>query len=311
MPATLDGKLVIGVTTRALFDLEFENSIFERNLQEYISYQMEHEDEPLKPGPGFSLVRKLLDINRKLGRDLFEVVILSRNSPETGLRSFNTIDHYGLPITRAAFTSGQPLATYLKAFKINLFLSRDPHDVQAAVDQGIAGALLFPSGSEVVDDDGPLRWAFDGDAVVFSGEAEEIFKTKGLEAFIAHERDNARRPLPEGPFGPLLKALSQLSDQFPGDSSPIRIGLFTARDKPAHKRVLLTLRTWGVHIHEVFFLGGLAKGEFLQAFHPHMFFDDQRAHIESAAQFVPAGQVPYPTGTPLNRLQKPETKPEA
>ena len=297
MPVDLSQYLVIGISSRALFDLSEENRIYaEQGLKAYEDYQLEHENDTLKPGAGFPLVKAFLKLNQTLpGNRSTEVVIMSRNSAETSLRIFNSIEHYGLDISRAALTGGESLSAYLRAYKIDLFLSLYEEDVQAAVNSNIAGALLYekPSHPEQAEID-QIRIAFDGDAVLFSDESERIYKEKGLAAFEAHERENKQKPLPEGPFANLLKALSYIQSQHPDKPSPIRTALVTARASPAHERVIKTLRAWDVDLDETFFLGGMPKGEVLKAFKPHIFFDDQIVHCDSAEEHgVVAGRVPW------------------
>ena len=299
MPVDLSNTLVIGISSRSLFDLEDENRIFEEEgLEAYRAYQIAHEDEPPVPGTAFHLVEGLLRLNGAVeGQDspLVEVVILSRNDAGIGLRVFNAIREHSLDdkVTRAAFTSGASLANYLEAFSVDLFLSKSAGDVQDAVNAGFAAALIQEPPEGFEPDRDVIRLAFDGDAVVFSDEAERIYQEKGLEAFVNHEREQAQRALPEGPFGKLLKTLSALQRRFPPENRPVRIALVTARSAPAHERVIRTLRAWDVDIDEAFFLGGLPKEPVLKAFRAHIFFDDQATHIEPAARSVPSGQVPY------------------
>jgi 5'-nucleotidase len=295
MPVQLKDTLVVGISSRALFDLREEDEVFrDQGLEAYRAYQLEHENRLLKPGTGFRLVRAILGLNAGHDSRRAEVVIMSRNSTETSLRIFNSIEHYGLDIERAALSGGAPLAAYLQAFEVDLFLSQYEDDVQAALSSGIGAAILYDqtsAGEGAVDQ---IRIAFDGDATIFSDESERIFQEQGLEAFVRHEADNARRPLPEGPFAGFLKKLSTLQAGAPADQAPIRTALVTARGRPAHERVIRTLLQWGVVIDEAFFLGGLDKTGFLEAFRPHIFFDDQPAHCERAAPTVPTGRVPFP-----------------
>ncbi len=300
MPYDLSNYLVIGVSSRALFDLNRENEIFEQQgLEAYCQYQLEHENDVLKPGTGFALIDAILRINQiEPGVRRTEVVIVSRNSADTSLRISNSIDHYRLDITRAAFTGGEPVAKYLNAFDVDLFLSATEEDVQAAVESGVAAGLIYDGPRRASAD--PLeqiRIAFDGDAVLFSKESEMIYQKQGLEAFIAHEKQNAQQPLPEGPFAKLLKTLSYLQFDLKRkaglDKPPIRTALVTARNSPAHERVIRTLRTWNVRIDETFFLGGVPKHKILESFSPHIFFDDQHLHCEGAAPVVPTARVPY------------------
>jgi len=305
-----DRKMVIGVSSRALFDLRAENEIFERQgLEAYCNYQVEHEQEILKPGPGFRLVKALLKLNEYSREgNLVEVIIMSRNSPDTSLRVFNAIAHYGLDITRAVLVSGAALAPYLEAFHTDLFLSAYEDDVQCAIDSGIAAGIIctehraqvipmptvsFPDESYGEDEECRIRIAFDGDAVLFANEAELIFREKGLNAFEENEKIHAREPLAEGPFANFLKKLSDLQRELGTEDCPIRTALVTSRSAPAHERVIRTMRAWNVRVDEAFFLGGLEKRDVLKAFGAQIFFDDQSVHTLNAAQSVPAARVPY------------------
>lgn len=317
MAYVMNKKMVIGVSSRALFDLTVENEIFEKEgLEAYCHYQVEHEQEVLKPGPGFQLIRSLLQLNECVGGgDLIEVIIMSHNSPDTSLRVFNTIAYYGLPITRSVLVSGASLAPYLAAFGTDLFLSACEEDVQSAVDSGIAAGIICTEGvrggrgqeKQAVRRDsriipmpfaspsapGQIRIAFDGDAVLFTDESEAIFQEKGLNAFEENEKAHASEPLAEGPFANFLKKLSDLQRELGTENCPIRTALVTSRSAPAHERVIRTMRAWNVRVDEAFFLGGLDKREFLKAFGAQIFFDDQSTHTQSAAQAVPAARVPY------------------
>ena len=296
MAVTLEDKLVIGVSSRALFDLEEENRIFEeQGLEAYSKYQTEHENDILKPGTAFPLVKALQRLNAD-GRYLTEIIIMSKNSSDTSLRIFNSIEHYGLDISRAALVGGASIAPYLGAFKTDLFLSANESDVQEAINANIASGIICDHSNLPInpDDEIPqIRIAFDGDAVIFSDESEKIFQAEGLEAFALHEQENANNPLPEGPFAKLLKTLSLIQQQFPKDKMPIRTALVTARNAPAHERVIRTLRAWNVRIDEVFFLGGVKKSEVLKAFNANIFFDDQAVHTDPASKLVPSARVPY------------------
>lgn len=298
MPFDLSDKLVIGISSRALFDLEAENTLYENEgLNAYSAFQRSHEDQPLKQGTAFPLVEALLRLNTLLpSRQLVEVVLMSRNTPDTGMRVFNSIEHYALPITRAAFSGGQPIASYLQSFKVDLFLSKSTDDVQAAVDAGLAAATLYAPPEVHAAPHEQIRIAFDGDAVLFSPESERIFKEQGLDAFQAHEEAHRFESMQEGPFTKLLVLLAKLQQQFPAQKCPVRIAIVTARASPAHARVVHTLRTWGVSVDEAFFLGGVAKDEVLAAFGAHIFFDDQDIHLTSASRVVPSGRVPYRGG---------------
>ncbi len=292
MSGRYDKKLVIAISSRALFDMTDSHKVFEeKGLAAYSKYQIERESEVLEPGDAFPLVQKLLRLNERLGEPLVEIVLLSRNSADTGLRIFNSIQDYGLNITRAAFSSGESPYRYIEAFGCDLFLSLDAVDVQRALEQGIAAATLLPS--QGGNEEEQLRFAFDGDAVLFSDEAERIYKQHGLDAFTENEKAAAKKPLSGGPFKAFLSALHNLQAEFAGSDCPIRTALVTARSAPAHERVIRTLRAWNVRIDESLFLGGLPKGEFLRAYGADVFFDDQPLHCDSAKDHVATGHVPH------------------
>lgn len=302
-------KLVIAISSRALFDLDESHRVYEeQGLEAYQQYQIAHESEPLQPGGAFSLVKKLLHLNTQLNTQRVEVILLSRNSADTGLRIFNSIEHYGLSITRAAFSGGASPYRYISAFNSHLFLSMDGADVRHALEQGIAAATILPSATTMASDD-RVKFAFDGDAVLFSDEAERIYKSEGLEAFARSEKQSANQPLSGGPFKPFLAALQQLQMEFAPGESPIRTCLVTARSAPAHERVVRTLRAWNIRIDESLFLGGMDKGVFLKAFDADVFFDDQEGHCDSARHHVATGHVPHGVanesatagGTPADR----------
>jgi 5'-nucleotidase len=296
MPANLDDVLVVAISSRALFDLEESNRVFEtEGVAAYHAYQRAREDEVLAPGVAFTLVQKLLALNtRAPARHRVEVVLLSRNTADTGLRVFHSIRHYGLDITRAVFTGGESTYPYVPSFGTHLFLSTNPLDVRRALASGFAAATIVPTqvgrAGEHTDQ---LRIAFDGDAVLFSDEAERVYKHEGLEAFHTSESSAAHEPLSGGPFKTFLAGLHRIQAEYPMESSPIRTALVTARGAPAHERVIRTLRAWDIRIDEALFLGGLDKGEFLKTFGADIFFDDQTSHVDSARQHVAAGHVPF------------------
>jgi 5'-nucleotidase len=300
MPVSLDGQLVVAISSRALFDFEEENLVFEQSDDRaYMKLQLERLEEPAKPGVAFSLVKKLLAFNDAQTQRV-EVVILSRNDPVSGMRVFRSAQHYGLPIQRGSFTRGQSPWRYLKPLNANLFLSTHLSDVRAALDAGVPAAQVYPHSAHASEaHPHEVRIAFDGDAVLFSDEAERVFQSEGLSAFQAHERAKASQPLLAGPFKPLLAALHRLQQE----GTPairVRTALVTARSAPAHERAIRTLMEWNIEVDEAMFLGGLPKGEFLKGFEPDFFFDDQTGHIESAAQHVPAGHVASGISNPTN-----------
>ncbi|MDP9043576.1 MAG: 5'-nucleotidase [Pseudomonadota bacterium] len=290
MPNTLDGQLVVAISSRALFDFEEENQHFEaHDDRAYMQLQLDRLEQAAKPGVAFSLVNKLLAFNLSAPR--VEVVILSRNDPVSGMRVFRSAQHYGLPIQRGVFTRGKPPWRYLRPLNANLFLSTNEPDVRSALAAGVPAARVYPHSARAsIAHPDEVRIAFDGDAVLFSDEAELVFHRGGLDAFHAHEQEHSARPLPAGPFKPLLLALQHLQRD-PNAGMRIRTALVTARSAPAHERAIRTLMAWNIEVDEAMFLGGLPKGEFLREFEPDFFFDDQTGHVDSAAAHVPAGHV--------------------
>jgi 5'-nucleotidase len=292
MAATLDGKLVVAISSRALFDFEEENQLFDEqgDDQAYMNLQLQRLDQTARPGVAFSLVNKLLRFN-DAGQQRVEVVILSRNDPASGLRVFRSAHSHGLTVERGVFTRGREPYRYLRPLQANLFLSANPADVRAALALGFPAATVATHAARATASyPNEVRIAFDGDAVLFSDEAEQVFQAQGLPAFQQHEQDKATLPLPDGPFKPLLVALQRL--QHAGtDRMRLRTALVTARSAPAHERAIRTLMAWNIQVDEAMFLGGLPKGEFLREFEPDFFFDDQTGHIASAARHVPAGHV--------------------
>lgn len=290
---TAGSKLVLAISSRALFDLRESHAIYMSDgVSAYRQYQIDHEDEVLEPGDAYLLVEKLLSLNASLTHSRVEVVLVSRNSADTGLRVFNSIQHYGLDISRAAFVGGRSPFPYLAAFGSHLFLSTHADDVRSALDAGFAAATILSGGARRAAS-AELRIAFDGDAVLFSDESERVYQSGGLEAFQASEREAARQPLPGGPFKPFLAALNLLQREFPEEACPIRTALVTARSAPAHERVIRTLREWDIRLDESLFLGGLEKSAFLEAFAADVFFDDQPGHCEKAREVVATGHVPH------------------
>lgn len=296
-PTVTDGDadtLTIGISSRALFDMRESHALFEaEGLEAYARYQVENENVNLEPGVAFPLARKLLALNEdNVEHPRVEVILLSRNSADTGLRIFNTIEHFGLNIERAAFTNGISPYKYMEAYGADLLLSTNAADVRKALERGYAAATILP-GSASGEDSGQLRIAFDGDAVIFSDEAERVYQEHGLETFSDSERKAANQPLSGGPFKGVLEALHKIQSAFSIENNPIRTALVTARSAPAHKRVVLTLREWGIRIDEALFLGGREKGEFLKAFGADIFFDDQQIHVDSATKHVATAHVPH------------------
>ena len=293
MPASLSGRLVVAISSRALFDFEEENQVFEgADDRAYMQLQLQRLDEPARPGVAHSLVRKLLAFNTPAA-PLVEVVILSRNDPVSGMRVFRSAQRDGLPIDRGVFTRGASPWRYLKPLGAHLFLSANEADVRSALAAGVPAARVLPHAARAGDaHPHEVRIAFDGDAVLFSDEAEQVFQQGGLDAFHHHEVERAEQPLPDGPFKPLLTALHELQQRAAqGGAMRVRTALVTARSAPAHERAIRTLMNWNIEVDEAMFLGGLPKGAFLREFEPDFFFDDQTGHVENAAPHVPSGHV--------------------
>ncbi len=319
MSLDLKDTLVVGITATALFDLREADELFraehatdpDNAIANYRAYMLAREDEPLAPGTGFPLVSALLKLKELLPDDnspLVEVVVMSRNSPETGLRVLNTIRHLNLDITRSVFTGGESVVDYLDAFDVGLFLSTHTDDTQRVIDSKVCAAAQLetrPSSIANLKND-QVRIAFDGDAVLFDESSELCFKTEGLVAFQQTENQNQNRPMAEGPYALFLKKLARLQERLPiqMENSPVRIALVTARSSPAELRAIKTLRHWGVYVDEAFFLGGLSKNLVLKAFKPHIFFDDQERHLIEAARVVPSGKVPYASDSPLRQFSQ-------
>ena len=319
MSLDLSDTLVIGISATALFDLSEADKVFrskfhedrETAVKEYREYMLERENDDLDEGTGMPLVKALQELNQHQPQNeppLIEVVVMSRNSPETGIRVLHNIRRKKLNISRHAFTGGESVVDYLDAFDVDLFLTTSVKDAQRVIDEGNCAVAVVkkPPGELSKIPKGQVRIAFDGDAVLFDESSELVYKSEGLEKFQQTEDQNQDVPLTEGPYATLLRKLSRLQDRLPFsvEFSPVRIAIVTARNAPAEMRVIKTLRHWGVYVDEVFFLGGVEKAKVLKAFKPHIFFDDQDLHLEKAAQVVPAGKVPYKTGSPLNEEKK-------
>ena len=319
MPVELSDTLVIGITATALFNLSEADKVFrakfaedeETAIEEYRNYMLEHENDTLNDGTGMPLVAALLNLNKYQPKDespLIDVVVLSRNSPETGLCVLQNIRKRGVNITRHAFTGGEPVIDYLDAFEVDLFLTTNVSDAQKVVDgkKCAVAVVKEPPGDPAEIPKNQVRIAFDGDAVLFDEESEIVYKTMGLDHFQESEDRQKDKPMAEGPYAAFLKKLSRLQERLPFkvELSPIRIAIITARSAPAEIRVVKTLRHWGVYVDEVFFLGGVEKTKILEAFKPHIFFDDQELHLEKVAHTIPSGKVPYLSDSPLNNKSK-------
>lgn len=308
MPVDFSKILVVGVSSRALFNLEEEEQIFrEKNIRGFRKYQLENEDKLLEKGTAFPLVEALLKLNTHVDKPIVEVVVMSRNSPETGVRVLKAIEHYKLPITRWAFSGGEPLAPFIDAFDVDLFLSRDESDVQKIIDTAnCATALIYDPPENFEPETDRVKFAFDADAVVFSEESEIIYKTQDINAFHKHEKENEDVPLNDGPFAVLLRKLSDIQDFLPIEKelSPLRIAIVTARNAPSHMRVIKTLRKWNVYVDEAYFMGGLPKEKVLEAFGAHIFFDDQHTHLSDSSKKIPCGRVLYKSNSILKDYEK-------
>ena len=291
-----NSKLIIGISSRALFDLDFSHEIYiKKGLKSYQDYQIENEDKTLKPGQAFNLVKKILNINDLYnGKERVEVILLSRNTSDTGLRIRNSIEDHNLNISRAAFCGGESPHRYVRDFGVHLFLSSSIEDVKLAIKSNVAAATIMSRSLDRMkkNDSDILKIAFDGDAVIFSDESEKVFQEKGLDAFIKNEV-NAKSVLKEGPFKSFLVELNKIQSDFEINECPIRTALVTARSAPSDKRVIKTLRKWGVRIDESLFLGGMDKTKFLESFDADIFFDDQKKHIMNAIETTTSAHVPF------------------
>lgn len=318
MSVELNETLVVGISATALFDLSESDRIFKEKskldpdsaIDEYRNHMLEKENEPLEDGTGMPLVKSLLNLNNHLKKGektpIVEVVIISRNSPETGFRVLKEIRRRGLPITRSAFLAGEQSSIYLDAFYVDLFLTTNEEDAQDVIDSNVCASALVkepPKNAPLLDDQ-QVRFAFDADAVLFNEASEIVNQTEGLETFWTSEDENQDIPLLEGPYANLLKKLSKVQERLPGriEYSPVKLAIMTARNSPAEMRVIKTLRTWDVYVDQAFFLGGLQKKRFLKAFKPHIFFDDQDSHLDPASGDVPSAKVLYPSNSPLRKL---------
>ncbi|WP_196892782.1 5'-nucleotidase [Aureivirga marina] len=308
MPVDFSDILVIGVSSRALFDLEEENSVFEKEgIEGYRKYQQEKENDSLKPGTAFILVKSLLELNNQADKRIVEVVVMSRNSPETGVRMLNSINEHKLDITRVALSGGEPLSPYIDAYDVDLFLSKDVKDVQTVIDsRACAAATIYDPPTEFDPSDNRVKIAFDADAVLFSEDSEYRYKTEGIDAFHKFESEHVDEPLKEGPFAKLLIKLSKIQEHLPTtiELTPLRLSIVTARNAPSHMRVIKTLRKWRVYVDEAHFLGGLSKDKVLKAFGAHIFFDDQETHLNATSKVVPSGKVPYSSDSKMNTIEK-------
>ncbi|GAA3411307.1 5'-nucleotidase [Paenibacillus hodogayensis] len=301
MAYPIENKFVVAVASSALFDLTESDHVFrELGEDEYRAYQRNNEYATLGKGVAFPLIKRLLGINTPEEQPV-EVVLLSRNDPDTGLRVFKSIEHYKLPISRAAFLAGNNPFEYMEAFNASLFLSGNPKDVKEAVERGFPAGCMYPTDYIDNDDDQELRLAFDFDGVIADDSAETVFQLDGeIESFHDHERQKAAEPLPAGPLYRFLTEISKLQNREaeinrnnPAYRPKIRVAIVTARNAPAHERVVTTLRKANIRIDEAFFLGGIDKGRVLAVYKPHIFFDDQVGHIEDVARLVPSVHIPF------------------
>ena len=317
MALDLSESLVIGISATALFDLSEADKMFQEKIEQdpdtameaYRKYMLENEDEPLEDGTGMPLVKALLNLNKfqKEGESpIVEVIVLSRNSPETGFRVLKEIRRRGLKISRSAFTAGESNVEYLEAFYVDLFLTTNEKDAQRVIDSNVCASAIVkapPKSNKHLNED-QVRFAFDADAVLFNEESELVHQREGLSNFHANEDSKQDTPLAKGPHANLLIKLSKIQERLPEriEFSPVKLAIMTARNSPAEMRVIKTLRDWNVYVDEAFFLGGLQKSRFLKAFKPHIFFDDQDSHLDPASGDIPSAKVLYPSSSPLKEI---------
>jgi 5'-nucleotidase len=302
LPYDLAGRLVIGIASSALFDLSESEAVFRDEGEEsYRRYQEEHLDDPFRSGVAFPFIRRLLSLNDLTGADdpLVEVIVLSRNDPDTGLRVMRSISHHTLSITRAIFTQGRSPYLFMPVLNMSLFLSANEDDVRNAIAQGHpAGQVLASAYTDDSSDE--LRIAFDFDGVLASDESEQVFQRHGLQEFQHHETANAVAPLNPGPLRDFLANINRIQkreeqkrQECESYSRRVRVSIVTARSAPAHERAVASLKAWGLTVNDAFFLGGIDKGAIMPVLRPHIFFDDQRTHLVSTAQSVPSVHVPF------------------
>ncbi len=316
MSINLSDTLVVGISATALFDLSRADALFRKEyaknrdtaISQYRKFMLKREDKVLKDGTGMPLVKALLELNRYTkdkDSPMVEVVVMSRNSPETGIAVFNNIRSRDLEITRHAFTGGESVIDYLDAFDVDLFLTTNPKDAQKVRDANSCAVALLKKPPKNIENipKGQVRIAFDGDAVIFDESSEIVFKDKGLKEFYKSENSKKNRPMKKGPYARFLHKLSQLQDRLPFsiEYSPVKIAIVTARNAPAEMRVIKTLRAWGIYVDEIFFLGGIKKDKILRAFKAHIFFDDQDRYLDTTSTYIPSGKVPYNSKSILNK----------
>ncbi|XP_077092771.1 5'-nucleotidase, cytosolic IB a [Siphateles boraxobius] len=319
-PPKPSNAVTIAVSSRTLFNMVKERKVFEEEgLERYVAHQLELEDQLFTPGVSFPFVKALMNVNARLrelypdSEELFDIVLMTNNHAQVGVRLINSINHYDLNIERFCMTGGESPIGYLKAYMTNLYLSKDSEKVQEAIEEGIAAATMFTCDSENELSDTQLRVAFDGDAVLFSDESEIIVKEHGLDNFFKHEKEFENKPLAQGPLKCFLEALGKLQRKFYAKDQrincPIRTYLVTARSAAsAGARVLKTLRSWGLEVDEALFLAGAPKGPILHKIRPHIFFDDQMFHIEGAQELgTIAAHVPYGIGQKYHKGKRLET----
>ncbi len=301
----MQNSLTVAVSARSLFDLEESNAVFrQEGLAAFLKHLTDHADEPLPRGPAFPIVKALLDLNARYSEPVVRVITVSSIHPKAGLRVLKSVEHHGLDIKRTSFTGGADIVPYLKAYNVDLFLSRSEDDTQRAIDNHIAAALMYdwPKGREIAESGGKIRIALDGDAVVFDGSSEAIYKKDGLEVFAEHEKQKAHVPLADGPFASLLRWIQYIQNEADPEDRPFYLGLITARGGKAQERVLRTFEAKAIEFDEIHFLSGYEKSKILEAFGCHIYFDDQHIHVDPASKLVPSARVPYFINEPLRKV---------
>ncbi|MEW2051090.1 5'-nucleotidase [Streptomyces sp. NPDC005476] len=298
----LKNRLVVGIASSALFDLAEADAVFRDHGEEaYRAYQEEHLDDTLDKGVAFPFIRRLLSLNDLSPDDpLVEVIILSRNDPDTGLRVMRSIQSYSLPISRAIFMQGRSPYHFMPALNMSLFLSANEDDVREAVALGLpAGRVLGPAVADEGDDQ-DLRIAFDFDGVLADDASEQVYRAGGIEGFRSHETTNAATPHDPGPLRDFLAGVNRLQrreeEQRAQDADyeiRVHVSLVTARAAPAHERPVRSLKNWGVTVNDAFFLGGIDKSTIMEVLRPHIFFDDQVGHLTGTARSTPSVHIPF------------------
>ncbi|XP_078256251.1 cytosolic 5'-nucleotidase 1A-like [Rhinoraja longicauda] len=297
----LPHAITIAVSSRTLFNMAEERAIYETDgLESYVKFQQEHENEPLKKGLAFALMKALETVNSRLhelypGTDeMFDVVLMTNNHAQVGVRLINSINHYGLSIERFCLTGGTSPISYLKAYHTNLYLSSDPVKVAKALSEGIAAATLCHLDKDAQLSEQQLRVAFDGDSFVSQEPNEKSSKNYMLADSLC---DYEPKPTPQmqqtgrggatepgkGLLVGFLEAIGKIQKKFYAKNQrmdcPIRVYLIIKKGGSAvGLKALKTIRSWGLDVDEAFILSGLSATVLLNKICPHIYLDEQSLH---------------------------------